>query len=1106
MALQHCFIRNGFGLIVFQLIILLTEIHGQSSGGHLANQDRFANANLMAPQSFSFTKYGGHTPLLSTGELNLQIPIYTYRDADFQIPISLGYGSAGFMPNQREGTIGLGWHLNGGGGAVTRIVNGVPDDTRSSRTLHGYYDLDGLLYGIKNNLAVKSTSKANIFNLTAGTIETNWYWHIGYCEVDPDLFSFNVPGLSGKFYLENNGEVRCVGSKPFRVDLTGVAIQYMNGNAQDYVDNSTIIITTDDGYEYRFGGTMRHLDVVFRLNGQDQAVSPVINSWHLTKITAPNGRTVDYIYKSFIQGIHQDEFPNDPYHYLYILNTVRDVTDANYQGSLPNTYDAFGASNLNDVKSVTKTSYIEKISINGRASISFQYAERDHKFYTGIDQVNRPFNQKNYRLNRIEVSEFEGEKRKDFEFVQSYDGGTHKRMFLSSFQEKGTNPYTFSYHAAASLPSPLTGSVDHWGFWNAAPNTHGSVIPMTTFQANGDADITGTERNPDFTKSQAGMLSEITYPTLGYSRFHYEGHQYAKRLDRRNDFNFLPKLYDVSGVAGGIRLARIEQFDGNTLHTTREFKYTKGYPSGSGSSGILMRWPRYIFYWEQNVGGLKNKHLRIRSTSFNTAYSGLENYIQYSEVTEVEKDNGYTVYKFTNYETNPDENDYMTRILNSTIYPTITNVHLWNSYVGIKFNDKYFERGVPWHIQRFKHNGSGPGILIQEIKTTAFTGLLDFPDSYLIGAHQTGGVAQSFKRYYYPFLPKTVQETSYDEMGLNPVTTERKYEYNTKGYAIKESLTKSDGQVLVTATSYPSDYTGGTTFIDNMVTQNLLAYPIERVQYKQVGTARTILSGQVFKYKTGGKAQLDEVLNLEPEGALSAANIIPPSGTPAAFSPDSRYKVSLKYNDYDTYGNPIQYTVADGAPVSYFWGYSGRYPIAEVQNANKNDIAYTSFEGDKGNWNYSGIPIPVDSPPTGKQVYPLSAQHPLTKTGLTTGKRYVVSYWREGGNSGSVAVSGTLATVTGETVDGWTYEEKTVSAVSTVTVNGSIRIDEVRLYPEDSQMTTYTHHPLKGMTSNSAVSGITTYYEYDFYDRLRAIRNKERKLLEVYDYHYKNQN
>ena len=90
----------------------------------------------------------------------------------------------------------------------------------------------------------------------------------------------------------------------------------------------------------------------------------------------------------------------------------------------------------------------------------------------------------------------------------------------------------------------------------------------------------------------------------------------------------------------------------------------------------------------------------------------------------------------------------------------------------------------------------------------------------------------------------------------------------------------------------------------------------------------------------------------------------------------------------------------------------------------------------------------------------------------------------------------------------WTYVEETITTntVKTRTIGqGFSFIDEVRLYPKGARMTTYTYAPSKGMTSQTAPNNQSIHYEYDSKNRLEYIKDNEGKIINKYDYHFKNQ-
>ena len=66
-------------------------------------------------------------------------------------------------------------------------------------------------------------------------------------------------------------------------------------------------------------------------------------------------------------------------------------------------------------------------------------------------------------------------------------------------------------------------------------------------------------------------------------------------------------------------------------------------------------------------------------------------------------------------------------------------------------------------------------------------------------------------------------------------------------------------------------------------------------------------------------------------------------------------------------------------------------------------------------------------------------------------------------------------------------------------------IDDVRIFPTNAQMFTYTYQPMVGMTSSIDAKGYTTYYTYDGMGRLATVLDKDRNVLKRYCYNYAGQ-
>ena len=64
-------------------------------------------------------------------------------------------------------------------------------------------------------------------------------------------------------------------------------------------------------------------------------------------------------------------------------------------------------------------------------------------------------------------------------------------------------------------------------------------------------------------------------------------------------------------------------------------------------------------------------------------------------------------------------------------------------------------------------------------------------------------------------------------------------------------------------------------------------------------------------------------------------------------------------------------------------------------------------------------------------------------------------------------------------------------------------IDGLRAKLPNSLIATYTYSPLIGMTSSTDPRGITTFYEYDGFGRLKSAKDKDGKIIQNFSYHYK---
>ncbi|MND90988.1 hypothetical protein D3C80_830940 [compost metagenome] len=330
----------------------------------------------------------------------------------------------------------------------------------------------------------------------------------------------------------------------------------------------------------------------------------------------------------------------------------------------------------------------------------------------------------------------------------------------------------------------------------------------------------------------------------------------------------------------------------------------------------------------------------------------------------------------------------------------------------------------------------------------------------------------------------------YDLNGLSPLLSQTQYIYsNPLNFQLSLTQTStSDNKIVQTKYTYPHEMvsTGKDTsgVYQKMITRNIIAPKIEEAQIEN-----------------GIQLTQTRVNYYEPYPNLFLPQSIEVKNGVEIFEP------RVKFYKYDTKGNPICLSLEKGPKVCYIWDYNNEYPIAQVKNADTTAIAYSSFEANgKGNWIFDATRTVTDvTSPVGKKCYPLSTTPTqyISKGALSTSAQYIISYWVKNGTSLQIT-GATLGTpVTVKILNGWTLYERTINNVSTINFFGTGFIDDVKLYPVEAQMATYTYDPLIGITSTTDVKGYTSYYIYDDFQRLKYIKDADGNILKESTYNYK---
>lgn len=1048
--------------------------------GRLMSQDLdkkfFPQPTPPSPNVASLGLYGQIPVSLFSGLPQISIPIGSVSSNGTSIDINLGYHGGGIRPDAHSGWVGLGWDLAAGGMITRRMIGGMdeiirPNGTLPPRTYRGYY----YMYAEADRSDWASTARIAYFldDLQNPPIYPS-----------PDEFIFNFGKYSGSFFLNHKGKWQ-VRSK----DLVNITIKeelvdnYVLTKQTGAQGNFTIrrlfhrfTLTTPDGCKYIFGGTSSSIEFTrtgdsgpYDTGGGFESDFVIPTAWHLTKIITPVNDEINFNYE-------RDN----------IIATVSiSLLRSHYQQTGQSAANAIDLAH--STTSIINPCYLKEI-VSPDQTVKFYRSnsnELPYEYYGtlqgAIDYDDLSANQtatgikNNIKWKKLDSVVFESN-RSGFlrKFVFQYTEQVTSRLILNSVQEIGRGglakpPYLFTYNTTA-LPGYGTQQLDHWGFYNGVNYfTANPKSPITLYT---DADVPAytTSRNSNFTLMKAGILTAIKYPTGGSTSFEYEPHEYSMIAKR---FPFEIQNLGTNNQCGGLRIRKIVSEDALNNVTSKEYLYVKNHSGGgTTSSGVLAGEPKYI---DQGSYPIPNGTLtyyywydfHIEPLSFTDG-----NHVTYSEVIEKSLDGSYSVYNYSNH----DQSLYIDTLPQNGVY---TAANQWRMDPTTSKAD---ERGKLLEKRDF----TSAGKMLRKVKYEYDESVkyLDPVRTMQLSGRWFGEQIQDSRVTAYLIFASTQPllkeiDTLWDENGSNPVVTVKEHLYNnTYRSHIQQQFTNSKGATIKSTFKYPFDFLG-TAVYKEMTDSNRIAHIIEQTDFNnstQINFARTNF------YKPFTRIYVPQTVEIQDQG--------------------STIETRVRFEQYSNKGDILTIRKESDHRISYIWDYYSTSPIAEVINAVQTDIACTSFEADGiGNWTLSDLLRNNTYAVTGKRSYNLVSGTNITKSGLSSSKTYIVSYWSRNG----AATVNSTAGVSGPAKNGWTYWEHVLPNTTTsVTVSGSGKtIDELRLYPETARMTTYTYEPLIGMSSKCDANNRVTYFEYDGLGRLIVIKDQDNNIVKTVDYHYR---
>ncbi len=554
----------------FVWLFLIVCFLSSDTFGQILDLTSYQDRKLLppSPDAAALGKYGNIPVSTYTGIPNIEIPLYTYKCRDLEIPISLSYHGSGITVEEESGWVGLGWILSGATGVITRQIRGLND-------------LVSLTDGFYHNFSMSNYSyRGYPFDspIPSGPVDQNYITNVCLKNIDPepDIFYYNFLGKSGSFVLEKGQDI--LGSV-----IIGTPVKAEKIDIRYDKSVNKWIITTPDGYKFYFSikemqEIKRTSQPIYDSQGHPILFAPQdeesyfafqyytpedfnVNSWYIEKIVSPLGETATFLYDLYTPVPTCVNNGTQYSCYGSVKNTFTDEMDKLVDWTITGTNgtscwgDLISSHFIRDrTQTYTAHIYLKEIKFSN-GSIKFSTSGReDVRMANDVNTI--PFNgilactigytasqpKGVQKLDSFRIVDNDNNTVKGFKLGYTYFNNTatgtnkylYKRLQLQSATECDGSfsickPSTqFFYNETNPLPSKYSRAIDFWGYYNGAA-LNNSRVPKGTYVASsvstgiivGDAD-----RQPNETYMTSGTLNKIIYPTGGSSDFVFEPHDY----------------------------------------------------------------------------------------------------------------------------------------------------------------------------------------------------------------------------------------------------------------------------------------------------------------------------------------------------------------------------------------------------------------------------------------------------------------------------------------------------------------------------------------------------------------------------------------------------
>lgn len=501
------------------------------------NNEEDFTPTVHSPEVTAFERFIEFPVSLYTGQAEVSVPIYNLTVGDISVPINLQYQSGGVRVEDVSSWVGSNWSLNAGG-KVSRQINGASDFSTDwfykapTFSLVDYYTYeideneswevykermwdDELLKEAESTLELSKLQLLEVWykyglfvkNMIVedNTVNEN-YWGIihsarGDRDSQHDMFYYSAGKYSGKFIIDHdNGDAIVTFPKEdiqISPGFKGKIIKTPDGLIYTYENYETNLLRNDCGS-----------GAVPMYQGYEHT------AWFLSRIeSSTTGAFVDFVYEDKNLKYRQNGSQTD--------NVITHQAMNNIGAQLPDNLDCELVNDIN-------THRLDSIKSSDGQIITFikgderKDLEGDFLLEGVIIENEKSSLKKQFKINHEYLL---GDQFYDLDDA-IFDNITDEmrlntRLFLKGVEEVGNDGTSipvrkFEYNVDKGLPSRMSYSQDHFGYFNGKINK--TLIP---FELIADSNFDGADRTPDFKSALEGSLNLIKTSTGGERHMTY---------------------------------------------------------------------------------------------------------------------------------------------------------------------------------------------------------------------------------------------------------------------------------------------------------------------------------------------------------------------------------------------------------------------------------------------------------------------------------------------------------------------------------------------------------------------------------------------------------